>query len=304
MRVNSLYALDDVDPPEGEIPKKNRALAVVVGLFFIAVIAGLAIWWTQSDKVGIHDQGIRAENARSTYLNALSEPDTGRRLARFDDFLNQFPNAPQRDAARAARDVLRQHEQAAWADYTKARYDLNLDQDGKSKALSTYIRTWGLIVRQSEITEMQNEVNDEYVLSFANAPSRFAGNQETIMVGGERYTPVRYAPPSPRKINQVQTQTPRPAHMMKLRTDKAPTYPNKARRRGVEATVVLALDIDDKGRVRRTHVVSVDAPRYGKNFASAAKYAARRTRYYPKLENGQPVAVPGYQRTYRFKINP
>ena len=46
--------------------------------------------------------------------------------------------------------------------------------------------------------------------------------------------------------------------------------------------------------------VSVEAPRYKRDFERAAKRAARGTRYYPREENGRPVPVRNVRKTYMF----
>lgn len=89
----------------------------------------------------------------------------------------------------------------------------------------------------------------------------------------------------------------------KVRYKKSPTYPRKARRRRIEADVVLELAIDDGGRVRQARVVSVRANRYSSDFVKAATRAARRTRFYPQTIGGRPVAMSGYVQKYAFRNN-
>ena len=76
--------------------------------------------------------------------------------------------------------------------------------------------------------------------------------------------------------------------------------PRKARRKGIEAVVILSLFIDERGNVARTEVVSVDAKKYRKSFARASKKAAMRSKFYPKTVGGKSVATSNYLRQYTF----
>jgi protein TonB len=70
-------------------------------------------------------------------------------------------------------------------------------------------------------------------------------------------------------------------------------YPEDARSRGVEGTVVLSVLVDETGRVRTVKVIS--GP--GAGLDQAAAKAVERIRFRPALRRGQPVAA---QITYRY----
>ena len=70
-------------------------------------------------------------------------------------------------------------------------------------------------------------------------------------------------------------------------------YPEDARSRGIEGTVVLSVLVDETGRVRSVNVVS--GP--GGGLDQAAAKAVERIRFRPALRKGQPVAA---QITYRY----
>ena len=70
-------------------------------------------------------------------------------------------------------------------------------------------------------------------------------------------------------------------------------YPEDARTRGIEGTVVLSVLVDETGRVRQVKILS--GPGGGLN-EEAAK-AVERVRFRPGLRKGQPVAA---QITYRY----
>ncbi|WP_169928609.1 TonB-dependent siderophore myxochelin receptor MxcH [Labilithrix luteola] len=74
-------------------------------------------------------------------------------------------------------------------------------------------------------------------------------------------------------------------------------YPAEARAEGIEATVVLRIDVDVEGRVTRAEVhVPV-----GFGFDEAAKAAALRLRFAPARRDGQPIAVRILHR-YDFRL--
>jgi len=70
-------------------------------------------------------------------------------------------------------------------------------------------------------------------------------------------------------------------------------YPEDARSRGIEGTVVLSVLVDEGGRVRTVKVLS--GP--GGGLDQAAAKAVERIRFRPALRKGQPVAA---QITYRY----
>ncbi|MEM9597254.1 MAG: TonB family protein [Acidobacteriota bacterium] len=67
----------------------------------------------------------------------------------------------------------------------------------------------------------------------------------------------------------------------------SPTYPPIARRRGLEARVVVAVLVDTDGAVERSLIKSSTAE--GAGFEAAAADAARRSRFQPGLANDVPV---------------
>ena len=113
-----------------------------------------------------------------------------------------------------------------------------------------------------------------------------------------------------RNIYQARRASARPAPItaapkitpISVRTSRSPEYPSRARRRGAQAVITLALDIDKRGRVVQTHVFEVSADDYEKDFIRAAKRAAQRSRFNPKRINGKAVPQDGYVRTYAFKL--
>jgi protein TonB len=104
---------------------------------------------------------------------------------------------------------------------------------------------------------------------------------------------------TPDKATDPASVMPSPVPLYEL--DSQPTvigdvripYPEDARSRGIEGTVVLSVLVDEAGRVRTVKVVS--GP--GGGLDQAAAKAVERIRFRPALRRGQPVAA---QITYRY----
>ena len=104
---------------------------------------------------------------------------------------------------------------------------------------------------------------------------------------------------TPEKAANPASVMPSPVPLYEL--DSQPTvigdvripYPEDARSRGIEGTVVLSVLVDEGGRVRAVKVIS--GP--GGGLDQAAAKAVERIRFRPALRKGQPVAA---QITYRY----
>ena len=104
---------------------------------------------------------------------------------------------------------------------------------------------------------------------------------------------------TPEKATNPASVMPSPVPLYDL--DSQPTvigevripYPEDARSRGIEGTVVLSVLVDEGGRVRTVKVVS--GP--GGGLDQAAAKAVERIRFRPALRKGQPVPA---QITYRY----
>ena len=104
---------------------------------------------------------------------------------------------------------------------------------------------------------------------------------------------------TPDKATNPASVMPSPVPLYEL--DSQPTvigdvripYPEDARSRGIEGTVVLSVLVDESGQVRAVKVIS--GP--GAGLDQAAAKAVERIRFRPALRKGQPVAA---QITYRY----
>jgi TonB family protein len=77
-----------------------------------------------------------------------------------------------------------------------------------------------------------------------------------------------------------------------------PSYPRRARTRGIEGEVTVRYDVDERGRVESVAILS-SAP--GRTFDAAVRRAVRKWRHEPFMVEGQPVAA-SITRTFEFAI--
>jgi len=78
-----------------------------------------------------------------------------------------------------------------------------------------------------------------------------------------------------------------------------PQYPRRAAERGIEGYVVVQLTVTPDGTTRDIEVVEADPQGY---FERAAKRAAEKFKYKPKVVNGQPVTVEGVRYIFTFEL--
>jgi len=233
---------------------------------------------------------------RQTYLSIVSETHTGLRLARLQDFAENYVRNDDTGRARTARDALSSHEQRAWVKLTKTLYSLKSTDIQNTEALATYKSTWGIWNRSSDLPILLQATGVVIISStdMQYAPnarrSKFAKGKGATMLAGA--VPDYELEPSPPTSYNVLNA--------RMKYSKQPKYPRKARRKGIEAVVILSLFIDERGNVARTEVVSVDAKKYRKSFARASKKAAMRSKFYPKTVGGKSVATSNYLRQYTF----
>jgi len=79
-----------------------------------------------------------------------------------------------------------------------------------------------------------------------------------------------------------------------------PQYPRRAQQRGVEGYVIVELTVEADGSVDPNSIIIVEAEPTG-YFENAAKKAAARFKYKPKVVNGEGVPVAGV--SYKFSFN-
>ena len=79
----------------------------------------------------------------------------------------------------------------------------------------------------------------------------------------------------------------------------APQYPRHAAQRGIEGYVVLEFTVTASGTVDDPRVIEADPPHV---FDQAARRAALKFKYKPKIVNGKPQAVTGVRNIIRFEL--
>ena len=249
--------------------------------------------------------------ARTAYLLALAEPSPALRRARLSDFAATYPDSDRADAVRAQLSVLNAREGTDWAKVTDALYDRGASRLDRIAALDTYESVWGANLlggRADEIARLRQELSRE---EDSAPPSRALEDEDSpipdsiqagTMAGGPVVLPVQpeiipvEPVPLPPRTNPNPVETP-----PKILRSPTPRYPSRAQRRGIPAVVTVEMDIDRRGRVDDVRIVSVNAERYGKEFARAAERAAKRTRFSPRALDGQAVPTIGVRKRYRFE---
>ena len=308
MEDADIDVLDDIQEPETAVEDTSAApkrflLMPFIGLFFL-----LFAFFMIASNTGSRgaNANIGPTQAALSYQSLSDETHTGLRLARLDDFLAQYSDSAYSLSARSRRDALKVHEEKAWADLTDAFYDTEADEEIKTAAVKTYTDKWTPLHRPEQLKALDQVLPNDAVPNFNpnNRKSRFAsGGNDKFLEGGPvvripTRRPVVTRPPEIERIARSRVVEPRIRGKA-----RRPSYPSRAKRRRIEADVVLELDIDDKGRVRQTRVVSVSADRYAKDFVRAAERAARRTRFYPQTVAGKPVPMSGHLQKYAFRTS-
>ena len=79
----------------------------------------------------------------------------------------------------------------------------------------------------------------------------------------------------------------------------APVYPRRAQTRGVEGYVILEFVVTKTGAVRDPVVVEAKPPGI---FDNAAKQAALKFKYKPKVVDGEPIDVAGVRNRITFEL--
>lgn len=79
---------------------------------------------------------------------------------------------------------------------------------------------------------------------------------------------------------------------------EAPDYPQRALDKGIQGDCTVEYRVNPQGRVEDPQVVGDCHPL----FIRPSLAAAQTFRYQPRLENGQPVAVPGVRNTFHYRI--
>lgn len=310
-----MYQSIDEQTEEGASPQRRpfivwpylvsaMAISIVGAVFFLNLPA------KKEAAVSLGD----VEIATSAYRKAISEPDPALRRARLNDYLLTIETGPHEAAVIAQIEVLELYEMTDWKIIQDQIYQRNITKDDKLAMLDTYGAKWGgslLGSREDDIIQIREEI-----LGLTSAESlpdrRFDSDESPIPdtvpddeLAGAPKPKVIYTPPP--KVDEDENYDSPPksgekdSSPLRVRRNGKLTYPRAAMRRDIPALVILKLDIDERGRVVTTELISVEAERYEEDFVKAAERAALRSRYYPKVEKGEHVAVKGVTKRFRFE---
>lgn len=285
-------------------------LMVCVILGFSAMLAG-AIWKLSLEPIVLTHPAAQP-SAIAAFNTAQSEPRASVRRARLIDFVQTHADSPVINSARQQLRVMDEYEASDWATVSNAMFSDRLGPLEKRLTLDRYITQWGeglVGSRDTEVKTYKSELDsltkDETIDRRQKIEaSPISGNIDgSRMAGGQIYSAIEPSYP-------LATTTPLPAPApivptaditpLQIRKSKRPEYPRRAYSRGISAVVEVTYNVDEKGNVVLAKVTNIDAPRYGSDFKRAAKRAARKTSYFPRIEDGVAVPVTGITKTYVF----
>ena len=292
----------ETDSEDSSPARKPFWVLPFIGLFFL--IFALFLVLGNNGPKG-RNQNAGPSDALVEFQNVSNEMHTGVRLARLDDFLAQYANSSYAYVAQARRNALKRHEEKAWARLTETFYDAEADEIARSLAIVAYTDIWTPLHRPEQLKTLEQTLPNDAVPNFRpnERKSRFASGGNDQFLEGAPISRGSFLQRAFTRGSEPQRIDPSRIVEPQIRTKRKPSYPSKARRRRIEADVVLELDIDDRGRVSQVRLKSVRADRYAEDFVKAAKRAARRTRFYPKTIGGRPIATSGYVQKYAFRTS-
>lgn len=307
-------SIDDQTEETAAAPQRRFVLWPYLVSLLAVSIAGAVVFLNlpAQDKPAISDEEVQI--ALSAYRKAIAEPDPALRRARLNDYLLTIETGSHEAAVIAQINVLDNYEFADWKSVQEQVYSRDITKEEKLAALDVYEAKWGgslLGSRDEDITGLREDI-----LGLSSSDSlpdrRFDDDESPISedipddeLAGAPKPKVIYTPP-PETDEEEDYDTPPESDEAKstplrVRRNGKLTYPRAAMRRNIPALVTLKLEIDARGRVTTTELVSVKAERYEDDFVKAAERAAMRSRYYPKIEKGEPVPVSGVVKRFRFE---
>ncbi len=302
------------DAPQSRLNRLKITALILTGLILLVTVG---IYSSQS-RTGQTTEVYDAKAAYETYRKAMTEPNLAVRRARLIDFIQTQPKHDRVMAAEAQLSAIHHAESEDWAALTGVIYDPVQSLPAKHYAIELYETIWGtelLGAREDDLNhlktliddpdagEAENDSSTEPLPDFTPPKDKFDDNISGTMMAGGVTVPQRTYQPAPTLIRPPQQQRPTTETPPRIRKNVRPRYPSRALRRGIGAEIVLALNIDDEGKVQMTELVSARAPKYRKDFVKAAERAALRTRFHPATRNGNPTATSGVIKKYVFQVD-
>ena len=305
-------SIDEIELDSDIKSKEQRGRTMIFCLILLGLLClVVTAYVSSSSKPHPNEKLSAALQERDIYLAAISTPSADMRRARLTDFINSYPNTAHKGPVDALLSTLNRYENDDWATVSYIIFDNDIPKDEKLAALATYEDNWNPLLlggRESDVARIREileleplEIPSRKLEDTIPEPVEEQNSPEPVLVGGAP-PPVRaYVPPviiaepvAPTIREPVITPS-------RISRDRKPRYPSRALSRNIDATVVIKMYINERGRVDKTEVVYNSAERYERDFEKAASRAARYTRFYPKTIDGKPVAEIKEKR-YTFRL--
>lgn len=303
--------IDSQDEEETAASSGGSILPILLGTL-LAGLVFLMVWLFLPAQSTAPGQVIDTPASRAAYLKALSEPNPALRRARLLDFQRVYPETDRRLSIESQLDVINTAELADWESLSDVVFDETLKQGDKRNAMTAYETRWnGQILggRGEELIELQKIIENSKPED--TLPNRVMDPGESPIPDDTPADILAGAPPKIIIPLPIPPPPPPPAPVVELPKDiiveptirkkSTPKYPRSARKRKIGAFVTVSMMIDEEGKVQEARIIDIQAERYVKDFAKAAKRAAEKTKYNPKTINGRPV--PSVERReYIFRV--
>lgn len=309
--------IDEPSKPTPEVEVATPELAVgthrlwvmaTVGVGFM-VLLGAALLSTPVPDVPKLDPAVAAAE-QAAFQTAMSESDPALKRARLMDYMSSYPESENILTVRSQLQELDGAEQSDWAALSYVVYDMTASQDKKLAAIDAYVAAWNPALlggREAAVAQLRAKIERDADIPDRDIeidPDAFPeGGDRDTMAGADFDRYETYIPPSALRPDGRDLDVDDVIRAPRLRRNAKPRYPRRALRNDVEGVVVLELFIDDRGRVEMTELVSVNAPRYKKDFVKAAERAALRLRFHPRTINGERVPTQGVEKRFRFELD-
>ncbi len=127
----------------------------------------------------------------------------------------------------------------------------------------------------------------------APAPTAQAGEVKTAEPGSAAVGPATGLPEIPVMLDNLWYTAREVDRRPELLIPVLPVYPEEARRRGIQGSVVIEVHIDESGRVREIEVLEANPPGV---FDAVVLEVYGQARYSPAILNGRPVRYIGKYR--------
>ena len=292
----------DTDSTDARKEPYQIWIFVLIGAAFLGHVLSMGL-----NKKSPDDSLVSTETSQSieAYSLILSEDRPDVRLVRLEDFMKSYPDNTNAETVRQQKIILREYEEIAWSKLTDTLFDIKADEPTKLAALETYKNGWGTLLRADQLARFTSTDEDEEAgtIKPITKKSKFAKGGPAGDLVGAPVVRIPLPPPPPVRQRPPEKLETLDIVAARVKSKKSPTYPRNAKRRKVPGFVTLALDIDRRGRVVDTRVISVQANRYERDFVKAATRAAQRTRFHPKTVNGRPVPTRGFIQKYAFRVS-